>query len=218
MSGNVLTITPVNFDEVSAAFRDAPELARQFIGTELLRATARVRKRFIEQRLNGPPGIKGGVWKKQSKRHVKYWVAGKSLGAMQATIVISRFLGLHETGGKIEAYKKGRKALRIPIGDKFRLSTRGSFDDDGHIRGLIYIPRPGKSPILAEKVGDKIIPRFALVKSVTIKPRLGFKETVVREWPKEFPKIADAMYRAVSVALDRRMKAIGAVVQRVTSL
>lgn len=218
MPGEVLTVTPVNFDEVAAAFRDAPGLAGQYIGTEMLRATARVRKRFIEKRLNGPPGIKGGVWKKQSKRHVKYWVAGKTLEAMQATIVISRFLALHETGGKIEAYKKGRKALRIPIGDKFRLSTRGSFDDDGHIRGLVYIPRPGKSPILAEKVGDEIIPRFALVKSVTIKPRLGFKETVSQEWPKEFPKIAAAMHRAVSVALDRHMKAIGSVVQRFTRL
>lgn len=218
MATEVISVTPVNFDEVIAAMTDAPKLAHQYVETAMGRGAARVRNRFIEKRLNGPPGIKGGVWKKQRKRHVRSVVSGEDLGTLKATISISRFLRLHEEGGTITASKKGRQALRIPIGEKKTLSTRGNFDEDGHINGLVYIPRPGKAPLLAEKIGDAIVPRFVLLRSVTIKARLGFRATVTEEWPREFPKVADAMHRAMSVALERRMKAVSSFVNRVTSL
>lgn len=220
MATDVVQIETVNFQELQQAFDAAPDLAARFLKTEMLRATARVRKRFITARLNGPPGIKGGAWKKQHKRHIKYWTAGRDLNSLQSGIRLSRFLTLHETGGTITAHKKGRDMLRLPIGERWKLPTRGGFDKDSSgvmtnkITGLFLLRRPGKSPLLAEKVGDQVIPRFVLKGRVVIKPRLGFVQTVQREWPKEFPKLVETATRALRVSMEQRMKAASAFVTR----
>lgn len=210
---DVVKVDTINFSEVAAAFKAAPDLAARYLKTEMLRATARVRKRFIRERLSGPPGIKGGEWKRQSKRHIKFWTAGNSLESLQSGIRISRFLGLHEFGGIITAHRNGRDMLRIPIGPRWTLPTRGGFEGN-RIKGLVFIRRPGKSPILAEKVGNELIPRFVLKGRVVMKARLGFKVTVQREWPKEFPKLEATLQRAVRVAMEQRMKAVSSFVQR----
>lgn len=213
---DVIKIESINFEEVQAAFRAAPDLAARYLKTEMLRAAARVRKRFIRERLNGAPGIKGGEWKRQSKRHVKYWTAGTDLHSLQSGIRISRFLGLHEFGGTITAHRKGRQMLRLPIGPRWKLPTRGGFDGN-RIKGLFFLRRPGKAPLLVEKVGDELIPRFVLKDRVVIKARLGFRETVDREWPKEFPKLQETLIRAVRVSMEQRMKAASAFVQRMVA-
>lgn len=212
----VIKVQTINFEEVTAAFRAAPDLAARYLKTEMLRATARVRKRFIRERMSGPPGIKGGEWKRQHKRHIKYWTVGTDLNSLQSGIRISRFLGLHEYGGTITAQHKGRDMLRLPIGPRWKLPTRGGFDGN-RIKGLIFIRRPGKAPLLVEKVGGELIPRFVLKGRVVIKARLGFKETVLREWPKEFPKLQETLHRAMRVSLDQRMKAASAFVQRMVA-
>lgn len=213
---DVLKIETFNFDAVQQAFREAPDLAAKYLKTEMLRATARVRKRFMQQRLNGAPGIKGGQWKRQHKRHIKFWTAGRDLSSLQSGIRISRFLGLHETGGVITAKHKGRQMLRIPIGPRWKLPTRGGFDGN-RIKGLIFIRRPGKAPLLVESVGGQIVPRFVLKDRVVIKAKLGFRETVQREWPKEFPKLNDTLHRAMRVAMEQRMKAASGFVQRLVA-
>ena len=217
MATDGVVIGLTNFEELRRGFAQAPDLAARYIKTEMHRATARVRKRFMAKRMHGPPGINGGAWLKQNKRHIKYWTIGNDLGSLQSAIKIDRFLSLHEFGGKITAQHKGRDMLRIPIGPRWKLPTRGGFDGN-RIKGLLFIRRPGKSPILAEKVGGKLIPRFVLKGSVTIKARLGFRETVTKEWPEEYPKIADALHRAVREAVDRNMRAFSAGVQRVVNL
>lgn len=213
---DVIKIDTINFDAVQQAFRDAPDLAAKYIKTEMLRATARVRKRFIAQRLNGPPGIKGGAWKRQHKRHIKFWTSGSSLESLQSGIRLSRFLAIHETGGVITAYKKGRQFLRIPIGSRWKLPTRGGFDGN-RIKGLVLIRRPNKPPLLAEKVGNQMIPRFILKDRVVMKAKLGFRETVRREWPKEFPKLEATLHRAMRVAMEQRFTAASAFIKRVAA-
>lgn len=213
MATDVIKVETVNFHELQAAFAAAPALATTYMKSEMFRATARVRKRFMAQRMSGPPGIRGGEWKKQHKRHIKFWTAGRDLNSLQSGIRISRFLTLHETGGTITAQHKGRDMLRLPIVDRWKLPTRGGFDGN-RIKGLFFIRRPGKAPLLAEKVGDQVIPRFVLKGRVVIKAKLGFADTVQREWPKEFPKILEAAERAVRVSMERRMQAASAWVQR----
>lgn len=213
---DVLKIETFNFDAVQQAFRDAPDLAAKYLKTEMLRATARVRKRFMAQRLNGPPGITGGAWRKQHKRHIKFWTAGNSLESLQSGIRLSRFLALHETGGIITAKYKGRQLLRIPIGKRWRLPTRGGFEGN-RITGLFLLRRPGKAPLLVETVGEKIVPRFVLKDRVVMKAKLGFRETVTREWPKEFPKLNETLHRAMRVAMEQRVKAASAFVQRLVA-
>ena len=215
---DVLKIETLNFEALQQAFQAAPDLAAKYMQSEMQRATARVRKRFMAQRLNGPPGIKGGVWRKQHKRHIKFWTAGTSLESLQSGIRISRFLGLHETGGVLMAKHKDRDMLRIPIGPtRYRLPTRGGFDENGRIKGLVFLRRKGKPPLLAEQVGDKLVPRFVLKGRVVMKAKLGFRETVTREWPKEFPKLNETLQRAMRVAMEQRMRAASAFVQRIVA-
>lgn len=214
----VVKIETVNFDAVQQAFRDAPDLAAKYLKTEMLRATARVRKRFMAQRLNGPPGIQGGVWRKEHKRHIKFWTAGTSLESLQSGIRLSRFLTLHETGGVLTATHKGRDMLRIPIGPvRFRLPTRGGFDESGHIKGLIFLRRKNKPPLLVEKVGDHLVPRFVLKGRVVMKAKLGFRDTVTREWPKEYPKLNETLQRAMRVAMEQRFQQASSFVQRMVA-
>lgn len=213
---DVIKIETFNFDAVQQAFREAPEIATRFMKSEMLRATARVRKRFMAQRLNGQPGIKGGEWKRQHKRHIKFWTAGNSLESLQSGIRLSRFLGLHETGGVLTAKHKGRQLLRIPIGKRMRLPTRGGREGN-RINGLFLLRRPGKAPLLVETVRGKIVPRFVLKDRVVMKAKLGFRETVQREWPKEFPKLNETLHRAMRVALEQRVKAASAFIQRVAA-
>lgn len=59
---------------------------------------------------------------------------------------------------------------------------------------------------------------FARVKSVKIPARVKFEEPWRQEIPKATEQIGDAVHRAMSVAFDRRMKAITNAVQTVTSL
>ena len=215
---DVIKIETFNFDAVQQAFREAPDLAAKYLKSEMLRATARVRKRFMAQRLNGSPGIKGGEWRRQHKRHIKFWTAGNSLETLQSGIRLSRFLALHETGGVLTAKHKGRDMLRIPIGPtRLRLPTRGGFDENGRIHGLVFIRRKNKPPLLAQKVGDKLVPRFVLKGRVVMKAKLGFRETVTREWPKEFPKLNETLHRAMRVALEQRVKSASAFIQRVAA-
>ena len=213
---DVIKIETFNFDAVQQAFREAPDLAAKYLKSEMLRATARVRKRFMAQRLNGAPGIKGGEWRRQHKRHIKFWTAGNSLETLQSGIRLSRFLTLHETGGVITAKHKGRQMLRIPIGKRMRLPTRGGREGN-RINGLFLLRRPGKAPLLVETVRGKIVPRFVLKERVVMKAKLGFRETVQREWPKEFPKLNETLHRAMRVALEQRVKAASAFIQRVAA-
>lgn len=217
MPTDAIKIETLNFNEVAQAFEDAPELASAYLKREMHRAAARVRKRFMEQRMHGPPGIRGGEWLKQHKRHIKYWTIGRDLGSLQSAIRIGRFLTPHEFGGTVTAQHKGRDMLRIPIGPRRKLPTRGGFEGN-HIKGLVFIRRKGKSPLLAEIVGGKMIPRFVLKGRIVMKARLGFAQTVMNEWPKEFPKLQETLHRAVRVSLERRMRAISEFAQRVTSL
>lgn len=213
---DVIKIETFNFDAVQQAFREAPDLAAKYLKSEMLRATARVRKRFMAQRLNGAPGIKGGEWRRQHRRHIKFWTAGNSLESLQSGIRLSRFLTLHETGGVLTAKHKGRQLLRIPIGQRMRLPTRGGRDGN-RINGLFLLRRPGKAPLLVQTVRGKLVPRFVLKDRVVMKAKLGFRETVQREWPKEFPKLNETLHRAMRVALEQRVKAASAFIQRVAA-
>lgn len=213
---DVIKIETFNFEAVQQAFREAPDLAARYLKSEMLRATARVRKRFIAARLAGAPGIKGGEWRRQHKRHIKFWTAGSSLESLQSGIRLSRFLTLHETGGVLTAKHKGRQMLRIPIGKRMRLPTRGGREGN-KINGLFLLRRPGKAPLLVESVRGKIVPRFVLKDRVVMKAKLGFRETVLREWPKEFPKLNDTLHRAMRVAMEQRVKAASGFIQRVAA-
>lgn len=214
-----LTVETINIDALLRAMAEAPDLAATYLKQEMGRSANRVRRRFIAQRMSGPPGITGGAWRRQ-KWHVRTKAEGRELVDLAALVDISRFLAIHETGGVITAHNKGADMLRLPIGERRGIAFRGvRFEREpgtGYLKGLIFIRRPGKAPLLAEKHADgSLTPRYVLKGRVTIKPRLGFRQTIQAEWPQEYPKLRDTLGRAMSVAIARRMKTLNQAVQTV---
>ena len=87
-----------------------------------------------------------------------------------------------------------------------------------HIEGATITAKGAGFLFLSRKNGTKTGSVFARVKSVTIPARVKFEEPWRQEIPKAAEQITDAVHRAMSVALDRRMKAISSAVQGFTRL
>lgn len=91
----------INFDELKRAFETAPSLVQRNVKSELFRFARRVRKKTIRERMNGPPGIDGGQFKRG--KHVQGFTTGRDLANLKAVNKISRKLRVHEDGGTITA-------------------------------------------------------------------------------------------------------------------
>ena len=87
-----------------------------------------------------------------------------------------------------------------------------------HVEGATITAKGGGFLFLSKKNGKagggKV---FARVRSVTIPARVKFEEPWRQELPKAQEQIMDAVHRAITGAMDARMKAISAAVQRVVS-
>ena len=87
-----------------------------------------------------------------------------------------------------------------------------------HVEGAT-IPAPdGGFLFLSRKTGRGGGQVFARVKSVTIPARVKVLEPWQQEIPRATEQVGAAVHRAMSVVMDRRMKAITSTVQRLTSL
>lgn len=213
-----LSLSVFNVDELARALAQAPALTYKYAKQEIGRIGNRVKKRFMADRLSGAPGIKGGEWKRQHKRHVRVRTAGDDLGSLHVSLTLSRFLSVHETGATITAYKKGARDLRIPIGERRGIAFRGQrFDRNaqGHIRGLFVLARPGKPSLLVEQVNGKIVPRYILVKSVTIPPRLKFRETTTRLFTEQMPKLREAVARGMKQSFSQELRRVSTLARKV---
>lgn len=88
-----------------------------------------------------------------------------------------------------------------------------------HIEGATITARAGGLLFLSRKTGRAGTGTvFARVRSVRIPPRVQFESIWRQEIPKAGEQIQEAMQRALSVALDRRMKALSATVQQLVRL
>ncbi|MDH5738739.1 MAG: hypothetical protein OEY77_00270 [Nitrospira sp.] len=168
----------INFDELRHAFESAPRLVHRNVKTELVRFAKRVRRKTIRERLNGPPGIKGGQLKRG--KHVRGFTTGSDLASLKAVNKISRVLRVHEEG---HTFHPTRGAEWIYLRKKTGQKGKGAI--------------------------------FARVKQVVIKPRLGFEKVWKQEVPDGLKKVGDGTVRALRQAMDERMKALTASVQRI---
>jgi len=88
-----------------------------------------------------------------------------------------------------------------------------------HVEGAVITAKGAGFLFLSRKTGKAGAGAvFARVKSVTIPARVKFEEPWRQEMPKATEQIGDAMQRAMHAALDRRMAAISAAVQRVANV
>ncbi len=88
-----------------------------------------------------------------------------------------------------------------------------------HVEGATITAKGGGFLFLSRKNGKAGGGQvFARVRSVTIPARVKVEEPWRQEIPKATEQIGEAMHRAISGALDRRMKVLTGAVQRFTSL
>jgi len=92
----IINATALNIEELQAALGDAPTETYRFVKQELFRFARRTRKKLIRERMQGAPGIKGGVLAKGG--NVKAFQAGSDLPSLKAVNKISRVLRTHEEG------------------------------------------------------------------------------------------------------------------------
>lgn len=176
-----VTVSAINFDEAEKALDAAADISARFVKTALFRFARRVAKRVKVEGLSGPPGIKGGPWRRIKDKNVRGFVAGKDLSDLRAVNTVSRILRTHVEGATITA-------------------------KDG---GFLFLSRKSKIP----KTG-KI---FARVKTVTIPARVKFEEPWRKELPRGIEEVRAALYRAVNLSLDQRLKVISLYINKVAS-
>lgn len=142
-----LTVTPINFTEVEQALKAASDISARFAKTALFRFARRVAKRTKTEYLSGPPGIKGGVWKRIKDKNVRGFTAGKDLSDLRAVNTVSRVVRTHVEGAVITA--KGRGFLFLS-----RKSGKGSGKVFARVKSVTI---PARIPF--ESVWRKELPR-----------------------------------------------------------
>lgn len=178
-----------NFDELRQALSEAPELTAKFVKGEMFRFARRVRRRTIQQ-----------------------MTGAKGRGPQSKSPADKLFGGQFKRGKHVHAFSTGTDLSSLKAVTKISRILRV------HEEGATITPRSGGFLFLSRKTrvkGKGSI--FARVKSVTIPARLGFQKAWNAELSDGEKRIHAAMDRAMRVAMERRMKAISAGVQRIAN-
>jgi len=211
---DAVIIEALGIEEFKAALADAPTEAYKFIRQEHKRFAGRTRKRFIKERMSGPPGISWGGHGRHAKKVGGNVVANAkdegSLDSMRVWLRLSKFLARHETGATIPG------PVPLPLrADIPRWGKKGG----GKIEQQ-YGQRPFRIPgtnILAVNVGGQLVPLYHLQRNLTLPARLGFRAFVRGQLPEFKARTLAALDRGIRAAMEKRMKRISQLVSSVTA-
>jgi len=172
-------MTEIDMRALDKAIKIAPRVLKFELGDGMDRISKGFLKRFKQQRLQGPPGVRGasgyglfGTFKRVSL--VSPTIEGLGLQVYSD----SKIAKLHETGGIITDPSGGRMA--VPLSARSQM-----FTPKGKLRGKYKRPRQLKNVepmkfkgqtflVRVKKRAEKILPLYVLKRSVRLKPRLGF--------------------------------------------
>ena len=172
-------MTEVDMRALDKAIKIAPRVLKFELGDGMDRISKGFLKRFRQQRLQGPPGVRGasgyglfGTFKRVS-------LVSPTIEGMGMQIYSdSKIAKLHETGGIVKDPSGGRMA--VPLSARSQM-----FTPKGKLRGKYKKPRQLKNVepmrfkgqtflVRVKKRAQKILPLYVLKRSVRLKPRLGF--------------------------------------------
>ncbi len=171
----------INTANLERAIRLIPKELKNEIGDGMDHASRKFLKNFREQRLQGPPGIRGrprGIF----SHFFRASLVSKDIEGMGMVIYSdSKIAKLHEEGGTVK--NPGGGKLAVPLSARKEL-----FTSDGRLKKQYRQPRLLKNvvPILfngktflvrIRKKVRELLPLFVLKNSVRIKPRLMFYRT-----------------------------------------
>lgn len=181
-----------------AEIRKAPDRMGRFVGSEMNRFANRFYRRMVKERMSGGTGIvmrgknltervSGGRQGLVSK------VTGRILNDLKFITKIRRWLVPHEYGAII----RGKPWLYIR---------------NNKVRGGLRVAKPGQKIVKIGKRGDPLTSSkylakiVARVRSVFIRPRLGWRAMYQRMEPDLIRRVIDAANRAVKVSTEKKVK------------
>lgn len=155
-----------------------PQKAKMELGDALDNISLKFLKVFKNQRLQGPPGVRGhphGIFS-TFKRTFLVSPTIEGMGIM--VFSDSKVAALHETGGVVRNPKGGR--LAVPLSMRSEMFTasgklRKRYRDPRNLKNVFPVELKSKSFLVRRKKREtEITPLYVLKSQVRLKPRLGF--------------------------------------------
>lgn len=172
-------MTEIDMKALDKAIKIAPKILKFELGDGMDRISKGFLKRFRQQRLQGPPGVRGASGHGLFGTFKRVSLVSPTIEGMGMQIYSdSKIAKLHETGGIVKDPSGGRMA--VPLSARTQM-----FTSKGKLRARYKRPRELKNVkpmrlkgqtylVKIKKKIEKILPLYVLKRSVRLKPRLGF--------------------------------------------
>lgn len=179
----------VNVQELQQAFAEAPWHTTRFVKGAFGRFAKRVRRRTIQQ-----------------------MTGTKARGPLAKAAGAALFGGQFKQGRHVKGFVTGTELSSLKSVNKISALLRV------HEEGATITPKQASLLFLSRKNntagGGKI---FARVKSVTIPPRLHFRQAWDEQIPQGSQEVLAAAERAMRLSMEQRMKVVSSYVNKVLS-
>lgn len=172
-------MTEVDMRALDRAIKIAPQVLKFELADGMDRISKGFLKRFRQQQLQGPPGVRGASGHGLFGTFKRVCLVSPTIEGMGMQIYSdSKIAKLHETGGVVTDPSGGRMA--VPLSARSEM-----FSAKGKLKGKYRKPRELKNVepmrfkgqtflVRIKKRAKMILPLYVLKRSIRLKPRLGF--------------------------------------------
>lgn len=174
--------TEIDKRELEKAIKIAPRVLKYELGDGMDRISKGFLKRFRQQQLQGPPGVRGASGFGLFGTFKRVFLVSPTIEGMGMEVFSdSKIAKLHETGGIVRDPSGGR--LAVPLSARTQMFTskgklRGRYKRVRDLKNIKAMRFHGKTFLArVTKRAKKILPLYVLKRQVRIKPRLGFYRT-----------------------------------------
>jgi len=174
--------TEIDKRALDKAIKIAPRVLKFELGDGMDRISKGFLKRFRQQRLQGPPGVRGASGYGLFGTFKRVFLVSPGIEGMGIQVFSnSKIAKLHETGGIVSNPGGGRMA--VPLSARSQMFTpkgklRGKYKKPRQLKNVEPMKFKGQTFLVrVKKRAEKILPLYVLKRMVRLKPRLGFYRT-----------------------------------------
>jgi hypothetical protein len=174
--------TEIDKRELERAIKIAPRVLKFELADGMDRIGKGFLKRFRQQQLQGPPGVRGASGHGLFGTFKRVFLVSPTIEGMGIQIFTdSKIAKLHETGGTVRDPGGGR--LAVPLSARTEMFTpggklRGRYKRVRELKNVRPMRFHGKTFLArVTKRAKKILPLYVFKRQVRIQPRLGFYRT-----------------------------------------
>lgn len=178
----VQLLTEIDTRNLEKAIKIAPRVLKFELADGMDRIGKGFLKRFRQQQLQGPPGVRGASGHGLFGTFKRVFLVSPSIEGMGIQVFSdSKIAKLHETGGTVKDPGGGR--LAVPLSARTEMFTpagklRSRYKRPKELKNVRRMRFKGNTFLArVTKKAQKILPLYVLKRQVRIKPRLGFYRT-----------------------------------------